>query len=116
MNFDNIKFETRAGRGTKNLGLYINGNNWVPKDRLIEMWEQAQKMLPLLVWSYPKTTKAFFERDHWKQFKRGKQQALGRCLRYFADHQMLPIRCINPNKKCTKKFALVLPNDPRSGR
>ena len=107
MNFNNIKFETRTGRGTTSYGLYINGNNWVPKDRFIEMWEQAQKKLPLLDWSYPKTTKAFFERDHWTSLKPGKKQALGRCLRYFADHELLPIRCINPRKKGTKRYALI---------
>ena len=62
MKFSNIKFDTRSG-GTTSLGLYVNCNNWVPKDRFIEMWEQAQKKLPLLDWSYPKTTKAFFEPD-----------------------------------------------------
>ena len=70
MNFDNIKFETRAGRSTTNYGLYINGNNWVPEDRIVEMWEQAQKKLPLLDWSYPKPTKSFFDSTAWKEIKR----------------------------------------------
>ena len=52
MKFSNIKFDTRSG-GTTSLGLYVTCNNWVPKDRFFEMWEQAQKKLPLLDWSYP---------------------------------------------------------------
>ncbi len=107
MNFDNIKFEARTGRGTTSDGLYITGNNWVPKARFVEMWEQAQKKLPLLDWSYPKPAKAFFDPTAWKEIKRGRRIALGRCLRYFADHELLPIRCINPHKTSTKRYALI---------
>ncbi len=116
MNFEKIQFQTRTGRGTTSLGLYVTGNNWVPKARLIQMWDQAQRMLPLLDWTYPKTTKSFFEPEAWKGIKRGHRIALGRCLRYFADHQLLPIRCINPKKTGTKRYALILPNDTPSGQ
>lgn len=115
MNFDKIKYETHTGRGTTSHGLYVTGNNWVPKARFVEMWEQVQKKLPLLDWSYPKTTKSFFEPTEWKGLKRGRRIALGRCLRYFADHQLLPIRCINPHKKGTKRYALVPSIDPHTG-
>lgn len=108
MKFSDIKFETRSGHRTEMLGIYITGNNWVPKARFVEMWEQALKMIPLLDWMYPKPTKSFFELAAWKEFKRGRRIALGRCLRYFADHQMLPIRCINPDKKGTKRYALII--------
>lgn len=112
MNFDNIKFETRTGRGRTSDGLYINGYNWVPKDRFIEMWEQAQEKLPLLDWSHPKITKAFFDLAVWKKIKLGRRIALGRCLRYFAEHQMLPIRCINPRQTGTKRYALITDQPP----
>lgn len=115
MNFNDIQFETRSGRGTTSLGLYLNGNNWVPKARIIEMWRQAQLMLPQLNWSSPKTTKSFFKSDEWKDMKCGHRIALGRCLRYFAEHQLLPIRCINQHKKGTKKYAFVIPpHDPKT--
>ena len=107
MNFDNIKFETRTGRGTTSYGLYVNCNNWVPKARFVEMWEQAQNKLHLLDWSHPKTTRSFFDPAEWKVLKRGRRIALGRCLRYFADHHLLPIRCINPHKKGTKRYVLI---------
>lgn len=81
MKFENIQFEIRAGHRGKTLGMYVNGNNWVPKPRFIEMWDQAQRMFPLLDWTYPKAAKSFFEPADWKQFKRGPRIALGRCLR-----------------------------------
>ena len=83
MKFSEIKFETRTGRGTTSYGLYFNGNNWVPEARIVEMWEQAQKKLPLLDWSYPKTTKAFFERDHWTSLKPGEKAGPGALFKVF---------------------------------
>lgn len=114
MNFDNIKYETRSGRRGNTPGIYINGYNWVPKFQIIRMWEQAKKVIFQLDWTYPKTTKSFFGSAAWDEIETGHKQALGRCLRYFADHQMLPMRCINPHKKGTKRYALVLPNDPHT--
>jgi|PlaIllAssembly_1097288.scaffolds.fasta_scaffold1066923_2 hypothetical protein len=114
MNFENIQFQTRAGHRGKTLGMYVNGNNWVPKAQFRKMWDRAQEMIPRLDWTYPKTTKAFFERNHWKALKLGHKLALGRCLRYFADHELLPIRCINPEKKGTKRYAPIAQQLPYS--
>jgi hypothetical protein len=112
MKFSDIKYETRSGRRGNAHGIYIKGNNWIPKFQVIKMWEQAQKKLSLLDWSYSKTTKSFFDSAAWKEMSRGHHIALGRCMRYFAEHQMLPLRCINQHKKGTKRYVLI--NDAAS--
>lgn len=86
MKFSDIQYENRSGRSSTTLGLYVNGNNWIPKTRVVEMWERSRLVLPQLNWSHPKTAKSFFEFEEWKGIKRGHRIALGRCLRYFAEH------------------------------
>lgn len=109
MKFENIPFTTRNGANGKMLGLRLNGRNWVPKDRCEQMWDRATEVLPLLDWSVPRTTSSFFETEQWKKLRAGQTQALGRCLRYFAEREMLPIYCINPEKSGTKRYAVIWP-------
>ena len=109
MKFEDITYVKRTGRHGITLGIYINGRNFVPKFRLVQMREHALMVIDELDWSKPKSAKAFYDIDYWKYFKIGKKLALGRSLRYLADHDMLPIRCINREKKSTKLYERIWP-------
>lgn len=105
MKFKNIKFVERNGKYGKTYGLFAcGGRHWVEKRYFRLMWQTALDELPKLDWSRPKVTKSFFAAEDWKDFKIGKKIALGRCLKFFVDHDMLPLRVANPDKKGPRRY------------
>jgi len=86
------------------LGFPIRGY-WVTKDLFVLMWRKATEEIPKLDWSKQHTVVTIFGDDEeWQQLSFGQRIALGRCLKYFADQGMLPIRVANPTKKGTRKY------------
>lgn len=43
----------------------------------------------------------------WNKYKTGMHQIFGRCVRYLADHGMLPIECVNPGMSDTKLYRIL---------
>ena len=81
------------------------GGYWVPKRYFELMWESALKQLPILDWSKDQTAETLFGgKERWLSHKVGGRIALGRCLKYFADNEMLPIKVANPKKKGKRKY------------
>ena len=104
MKYSDIKFTEHGGRYGSSKGLRIGGY-WVTKDLVDLMWLRAPQVLPNLDWSKPQTVVTIFgDLDDWRARKPGPRIALGRCLKYFADNNMLPIRVVNAGKGGTRKY------------
>lgn len=104
MQFSDINFTVRSDLYGSRKGLDIRGY-WVSKDLVDLMWLRAPQVLPNLDWSKPQTVVSIFgDREEWRSYSFGARIALGRCLKYFADHEMLPIQVNNPGKKGTRKY------------
>ena len=104
MKFSDIKFTEQGGRNGSSLGLNAGGY-WVAKVRFEEMWPRAKAAMQTLNWSKPQTVVTIFgDKEDWNSHPFGARIALGRCLKYFAAHDMLPIRVANPTKKGTRKY------------
>lgn len=105
MTFEDIKFVRRGGSLAVDLGLYLPGPFWVYHHTVLEAWVQARTSLPTLNRLADFKTKMLWDERVWNSFPSGKQLALGRCIRYFADNDMLPYQLLNPGKKTgTKRY------------
>ena len=102
--FNKIKFEQHSGKFGKQLGLRMSGNYWVPREDVLFAWENATPRVFLLDWTKPVFSKLFFDQDKWNGFPKGKKLALGRCIKYFSTHEMLPIEEANPEKKGSRIY------------
>ncbi len=105
MKFSDIKFTEHGGRYGSALGLFAPGGYFVCKRTAELMWQNANEELPKLNWSEEQTAETIFGgKNRWLSYKVGGRIALGRCLKYFADNDMLPIRVSNPKKKGKRKY------------
>src|ERR1035437_9807362 len=105
MKFTDIPFVKREGMHGTTFGLFACGKrHWVKRGYFSLMWKTAWNELPKLDWTSPKVTRSFFVAEDWKDFLIGKKIALGRCLKFFVDHDMLPLRVANPDKKGPRKY------------
>jgi hypothetical protein len=104
--FDAIKF----GPGNKpgrDLGKHL-GKPWVFKWIFQKAWKRFSTAIACADWSIKQCSKSLFGDDaEWVNINHGVRQAMGRCLRYFVDHGMLPLRVINPDATGTKYYALI---------
>lgn len=105
--FETIKYQTSNGPRGPGVGKTL-GRPWVFKWIFQEMWQRACNNIATADWSVKQSTKSLYnDADTWCDMKHGVRQAYGRCLRYFADHQMLPLHVINPKATGTKYYALT---------
>lgn len=104
MKFSDIKFIKDGRPHGSSIGLYLAGH-WVSKDLFDLMWIHASQSLPKVDWSRKQTSADVFgDKDLWVSHKVGRRIALGRCLKYFADRDILPIRVANPGKKGPRRY------------
>ena len=104
MQFSDINFIEHGGKYGAQKGLRIGGY-WVSKDLFDLMWLRAGQTLPKLDWSKSQTAESSFgDSEKWQSHKVGARIALGRCLKFFADQDMLPIQVKNENKKGPRKY------------
>lgn len=104
MKFSDIKFIEHSSRYGASVGVNAGGY-WVAKYLFEEMWPRAEAAMQTHDWSKPQTVVTIFgDKEAWDSHSFGARIALGRCLKYFADHEMLPIRVANPTKKGTRKY------------
>jgi len=50
------------------------------------------------------TARTLYDDPDWSELRFGRRIAIGRCIRLFADREMLPIRVVNPKATGTKKY------------
>jgi hypothetical protein len=104
MQFSDIKFIERDGPNGSATGLYIAGY-WVHKYLFESMWLHAEESLPRLDWSRKQTSADVFgDRTFWLSHRIGERISLGRCLKYFVQQGMLPIREANPGRNGPRRY------------
>jgi len=103
MKFTDMVFYERSGGPSGVLGYHARGC-WVPKSDWLLAWKHFQKGLPPAGYLKNVDTEIMFDDPSWKQHKVGKRIALGRCLRFFADHEILPLEESNPDKGGKRKY------------
>ena len=104
MKFEVIAFYEEAGSGKHELGLHLKGR-WVPKKNFQTVWTGALEEIPKLDWTHLQTAETISGVPNWKKLPVGYRISLGRCLKFFVDEGMLPLRIANPGKKGTRKYA-----------
>lgn len=105
MKFRDIKFDERGGSAKSGLGLFLPGRYWVSKKVFEVAWSQVRARFSALDWQVQHTAESILGETFWKPHKCGQRIALGRCVKYFVDHEMLPLRVANPTKKGKRKYA-----------
>ena len=100
----NINFIKRQGCYGSSEGLNIRGY-FVSRSLVELMWAQAAKSLPTLDWSRKQDVRTVFgDKDLWLSQRIRVRIDLGRCLKYFVDQHMLPMREANPGKKGPRRY------------
>ena len=100
MQFHEIHFYEREGYG---VGRHVRGC-WVGKSSLEIMWQHASIAISQLNLSEQQTTETLFGKTEWRDVEFKRRLSLGRCLRFFVDNNMLPIKIANEGKKGKRKY------------
>ena len=105
MKFEDIKFDERSGSAKSGPGLLLPGGYWVLKKYFEMAWTQVRANASGLDWRAQQTAESLLGETFWKPHKCGQRISLGRCVKYFVDQKMLPMRVANPGKKGKRKYA-----------
>lgn len=98
-----LRFAKRSGKKGPSTGLDL-GRHWVFEGQIRTAWERIRAGLATADWSRPQTAESLFNDPNWKSMKFGVRIAIGRCLRFFVNHGMLPLKVINPYSTGTKQY------------
>lgn len=104
MEFIDIPFCESGRKDRPGLGLYLPGGYWVGKTTFELAWHQVNKGLPATGCKVPHTARSMCGEEFWLDHKCGRQINFGRCIKYFVDHEMLPLKVANPTKKGSRKY------------
>lgn len=80
------------------------GHHWVFEAQIRTAWTRICAGLASADWSKPQSAKALYNDLGWTSLKCGVRIAIGRCLRFFVNHEMLPLKVINPHSTGTKLY------------
>lgn len=105
MKFRDIKFDERGEAAKSSLGLLLPGGYWVSKKVFELAWSQVRTRFSALDWKVQQTAESTCGEAFWKTHDCGVRIKLGRCVKYFADHDILPLRVANPKKKGKRKYS-----------
>jgi len=103
MRFENIEFVESGRFDRPGLGLFLRGH-WVTKKTVVAAWKRASTNVPGLNWQVVQTTETIYNDQNWQLLPLAFRLALGRCIRFFVDKEMLPLEEVNPGKKGKRKY------------
>lgn len=101
--FMTVSFAKRSGKKGPSTGLDL-GRHWVLEWLFRSAWARFCSGLATADWSRPQTAESLFNDPNWNSMKFGVRIAIGRCLRFFVNHGMLPLKVINPYSTGTKRY------------
>lgn len=115
MNIEDVKFDKRDTRYGEQVGLYMPGGHWVMEETFIHAYASIRMNWSSIDWSRKPTAKAMIGIERWGMpDQRGLNIALGRCVKYFVTHDMLPQSVVvavkrdgTPYKGGSVKYALA---------
>ena len=104
--FDSIRYKKFQGKNGPAIGIKL-GKPLVFKWIFQQAWKSFVENIETVDWHVKQSSKSLFgDAAKWDKLAFGVRQAIGRCLRYFVDHGMLPLRVLNPDATGTKYYGL----------
>ena len=95
MKFEDIRYIEGDGKYANILGIYMPGGFFVFKSTMILAWSGVNENWADIDWSVKQTSKTMIGEKHWGEpEEKGFNQALGRAIRFFVRHDMLPLRLV----------------------
>jgi hypothetical protein len=98
-----LKFAKRITKKGPSTGLDL-GRHWVYEGQIQTAWKRICAGLASADWNRPQSAKALYNDPRWDSMNFGVRIAIGRCLRFFVNHGMLPLQVINPTATGTKLY------------
>lgn len=102
MKFSDIRYTKRDTPFGEQIGIVMPGRFWVYRSTMRAAWVQLNNNWPSINWSHKQCAETMIGTDYWQKIRlNGARLAMGRCVRFFVEHDMLPIRLeiANPRKK-----------------
>lgn len=101
MQFKDIRYSERYDKQHKGTGCYMPGNFWVYQKTMEVAWKKILENWHRIDWSTLQFAEALIGTAYWRQQSYGARLALGRCVKFFITHDMLPIslKVANVGKK-----------------
>lgn len=92
MKFEDLRYVERTEKYGDTPCLIMPGGFPVFKSTMELAWACVNKNWPNIDWSVKQTSKTMIGEEHWgAPEKKGFNQALGRAIRFFGKHDMLPL-------------------------
>lgn len=105
--FAAIAYDKLPGKKGTVVGLQL-GPHFVFKWIFLEAWNHISANIATANRSkFYKTESLFNDADVWAGFEIPIRIAIGRCLKYFVDNNMLPLFCVNPHATGAKLYMVV---------
>ena len=98
-----LRYAKRSGKKGPSTGLTL-GRHWVFQWIFRSAWGRFTTGLATADWTRPQTAKSLYNDPDWASMNFGVRIAIGRCLRFFVKHAMLPLQVINPYSTGTKRY------------
>ena len=93
------KFCNHDWKYGQTIGWFMPGEFFVPLEDIKMALSNALMHIDGIDWTQKVAASAFFDKEDWEGFVFGKRLALGRCIKFFCDEGLLPIKVTNPGKK-----------------
>lgn len=105
--FEAIEYIKHPGRKSTAIGLQL-GAHFVFKWIFQDAWNHISGNIATADrFKFYTTESLFNDADAWAGFGTPIRIAIGRCLRYFVDNEMLPLFCVNPHATSAKLYMVV---------
>jgi hypothetical protein len=98
-----LKYAKRDTKYGPSTGLDL-GHHFVFDGQIRTAWVRICARLASADWTKPQSARALYNDPCWESKSFGARIAIGRCLRFFVNHGMLPLQVINPQATGTKLY------------
>ncbi len=92
--FEDISYTEGDGKYANILGLYLPGGFFVFMATMILAWRGVHANWANIDWTRRQSAETMIGSDVWQTQVDGAKKALGRCIRFFVKHDMLPTRLV----------------------
>lgn len=101
-----IRFTTRNGPKGLSVGLQI-GRHWVSESYFRYVEKRVVDALPYLDKAKKYKAEDIINAPDWPDKKIGTRIAYGRCLSFYVDRGMVPLKLMNPDKKGPRLYCPI---------
>lgn len=105
--FRRIPYQRRHYGTSSHQGLTLGGRYWVEKGYFELAWGLVWAHFSHVDWTRKQSAESLCNDPDWQDRRRGDRLKLGRCIKYFADQELLPIWVCNPGQSGKRKYLLI---------